>query len=621
LVGFVLLFSTSLQNRISYSNLDSLLKNGDRLIDDYKLDSSVFTLSEALDMAIILEDSLKIRRVYGDLGYVHHLSGNYEASIANYKLAYQYAEGLLDTVMMGSFSRSIGVNFQRLGLHSVSLDYYLRSLDLAKSGSDTKLLATLYNSLGVLYQQNQDWEKSLDYHRKSLTLFEKINNERGIARNYNNMAISFKENHLDSCILYNLLALELKKKLGNKRDISSTLNNLGEIYLDLSLEDSAFLYIQDAFYIHRELNEPESMIISYNGLADYWQRKNNYQISELYLDSAAQLIQQIPTKELHLENLLLKIKLYENTNRYPQALQTYKSWDSIKTELFLEEKFRVQEMGNLYLLREKEYENEQVASRAALLEVKNSQFKTTSLLLGIIGLLAMAFAGITSRNLRVQKRQSHQILRQNEIIKNQKDDLRHRTSNSLSRCQGIIHSIARKIDNVEVRQSLRNAARILLTASEMERHLIGLEDEKEVHLGEFLASLIEHHLQAIQLENRNIQIIFRSESRVHLPVDQVVSISVIINEWITNSLKYAFDEKPDGRIFIQIMHNNNSITIDYKDNGKGFSKSTHLGMGSKLNDLFLKELKATLNTSNENGTKYLLNFPFHLTNHSNVNRL
>lgn len=274
LLATVLISSAAWQQKTDRSQLDSLLELVDRHIDANILDSADTVLALALDRAFLLEDSVSIRRIYGDMGYVQHLTGDYEASISSYELAYQYAEGLQDSSFMIAFSRSIGLNFQRLGLHAVALDHYLESLELARSHSDKELLANLYNSIGVLYQQNNEPDLSMDYLLQSLALYRQIGNQAGIGHIYNNIAINFQQkNELDSCIHYNLMALGQNKMLDDPRDISATLNNLGEIFLELSPLDSAYGYLQEAYTIHRSMNEPEAIAISYINFGNYWMKK------------------------------------------------------------------------------------------------------------------------------------------------------------------------------------------------------------------------------------------------------------------------------------------------------------------------------------------------------------
>ncbi|WP_375583090.1 histidine kinase dimerization/phosphoacceptor domain -containing protein [Cyclobacterium xiamenense] len=609
-LALALVISSAWQQLPDRSQLDSLLEKVRRQIDVYALDSASRTLDQALDQALYLGDSNRIRRIYGDRGYILNLTGEYEASIAAYKLAYAYAEGLRDSSLMVAFSRSIGLNFQRMGLHAVALDQYLATLELAKSGSDKKVLANLNNSIGVLYQQNNAPDVSMNYLREALALYNDIGDETGVAYVYNNMAINFQQkSEFDSCIYYNELALEQKKTLGDLRDISSTFNNLGEIFLDLALLDSAYPYLQEAYSIHRQLNEPESMVISYNNFAAYWLKKGNYSLSGEYLDSAAQIIREIQTKELAIKNAALKVQLYEITHRYDRALQTYKIWDSLKTDLFMTEKIQVQELGNLYLLREKEFEKEQVAQQANLFEIKSAQFQTTSVLLGLVGLLLTLFSVITYRNLNTQKQQSKLIQEQNSVIKAQQVEIRHRTSNSLAKIQTVINTIRRKATDSGTKSELIQAGRILQTAASLERYLYDVEDEFEVSLAEYLNGLLDHHRELFRLEKRDIQITLDCPKGIVLSVNQILSLAIILDEWLRNSTKYAFANTQNPQISIQLRKENEALTLHYRDNGSGVTVNQHRrGTGTELIEKFARDLNAAVTTKSDEGMYHCLRF-------------
>jgi two-component sensor histidine kinase len=370
--------------------------------------------------------------------------------------------------------------------------------------------------------------------------------------------------------------------------------------------------LQEAYSIHKNLNEPESMVISYNNFGDYWMKRGNYPVAENYLDSAAQIVEEIQTKELAIENVALKVQLYEKTNRFARALRSYKIYDSLSTELFMDQKIQVQELGNLYLLREKEFEKEQVAQQAKLFEIKSTQFQTTSISLGLLGLMLTVFSVITFRNLKMQKRLSKQISDQNEVIKLQKSDIRHRTSNSLARIQTVINAIRRKAADSGTKSELVQAGRILQTAASLERYLYDVEDEFEVPLAEYLAGLLDHHREIFQLENNSTQITLKCPKSVILPVNQILSLGIILDEWLRNSTKYAFAKIQNPHISIQLLEENEVLTLHYRDNGSGLKgKQDRRGTGTGLIEKFAQDLDAKLSTESDGGIYHCLRFKIH----------
>ncbi|MCC5939126.1 MAG: tetratricopeptide repeat protein [Lunatimonas sp.] len=596
------------------ANVDSLVSKINRFFERGAYREALPILEEALRLT---SDSSKRRKILADLGYAHYHVGHFDQSIGYYTQAAEIAMQSRDTLRTARYIRSKGLNFQRLGLYAIALDSYKEALLLVKGKSGYMALeADIYNSMGLLYQQLNDLSDGMEMLRKAEVIYKSQNDSTGLAKIWTNVAICWDDlAHYDSALYYNRLALDIKRRHNDPMELASTINNIAVNLLNLGQVDEAYPYLLESYRLHLKINDPEGIAIGQKNLADYALRKGLLSQSDAYLDSAIVLLETLRSQDYLIEALELQIRLRERMGDFERALNTYKRYDSLKAALFLEEKFNVQEIGNLYLLREKEFENEQVQTRATLLEIKNSQFKLTILLLGTIGIMTMTFGLITKRNLRVQKIQSEHIRRQNEVIRAQQDDLRHRTSNSLSRSQGIINTIARKIDDPDVKMNLRRATQILLTASEMERHLIGLDDEKTVDMGLFIEGMIGHQRKALQLEHRNVQIAFQHDPHIELPVNQVINTSIILNEWITNSIKYAFVNRQDGNIYIQITERNNVITLNYRDDGTGYSPLDAKGTGSKLNELFMKELNATYTTSHEDGTQHLLHFSIHPTKH------
>jgi two-component sensor histidine kinase len=303
------------------------------------------------------------------------------------------------------------------------------------------------------------------------------------------------------------------------------------------------------------------------------------------------------------------VQLYEITHRYDRALQTYKIWDSLKTDLFMHEKIQVQELGNMYLLREKEFEKEQVAQQANLFEIKSAQFQTTSVLLGLVGLLLTLFSVVTYRNLNTQKQQSKLISEQNSIIKMQKTDIRHRTSNSLAKIQTVINTIRRKATDSGTKSELIQAGRILQTAASLERYLYDVEDEFEVSLAEYLNGLLDHHRELFRLEKRDIQITLDCPKGIVLSVNQILSLAIILDEWLRNSTKYAFANTQNPQISIQLRKENEALTLHYRDNGSGVTGNQHgRGTGTELIEKFARDLNAAVTTKSDEGMYHCLRF-------------
>ncbi|TYQ31224.1 PAS domain-containing protein [Pseudanabaena sp. UWO310] len=101
-------------------------------------------------------------------------------------------------------------------------------------------------------------------------------------------------------------------------------------------------------------------------------------------------------------------------------------------------------------------------------------------------------------------------------------------------------------------------------------------------------------------------------SNISLPLDRSISLGLIINELISNSLKYAFP-KGIGKINIQLLQKQQQYHLIVADNGIGIPANIILehtdSLGMQLVFSLAEQLEGTLIHNGEEGTKFQLIFP------------
>ncbi len=583
-------------------------------IDKGDYDVAKILLEKALK-EIKSQDTTHLRKYTADLGYVLLYLGQFQNSIAKYEEALIYAKAQADHNRTSSFLRSIGLNYQYLGLYGLAIKNYqeaLYALDLNEGDLPRK--AAIYNSMGNLYRKTQDEPKSLELLHQALNLYMSSRDTSKIAMVMNNLGANFQHfDNLDSSLYYfqevlDLVALDINSPLALAKDWSATFNNIGVVLLDQEKIEEALPYIVKSYHISHMTNDLQGLAISHNNLADYWLKKQNLKKASLHLDSAQVILQKTNDKVLLVENLELRFKLLESTKQYAQALITYKSLDSLNNQLFQDEKLKVEEISNIYLLREKEFENQKISQEAELFALQSSKFQQTSLFLAFLGIILTLFLFWIFRNLNRQKRLTQIIAAKNKTISLQQTELRHRTANNIMRLQSIIKEIARRVPDNTAQQEMLRSTQLLYAAASLERYLFSIEDEQEVPLQEFLQGLMQQHREMLAKENRKVEIEYHQTAEIVLPVEVVIPISMILTEWIYNSLKYAFESIGQPKITIVIQLQDQNITIDYQDNGVGFNGQKGTGTGTRLIEKFALDLKAEIKSITHQGTRHQLVF-------------
>ena len=100
--------------------------------------------------------------------------------------------------------------------------------------------------------------------------------------------------------------------------------------------------------------------------------------------------------------------------------------------------------------------------------------------------------------------------------------------------------------------------------------------------------------------------------QVELVLDQAIPCGLLVNELITNSLKYAFVDKEEGEVFIGLKESGEMVELRIEDDGVGLPldfdilKSDTLGL--QLVSTLTEQLEGQISVSTHEGTKYLITF-------------
>jgi two-component sensor histidine kinase len=126
------------------------------------------------------------------------------------------------------------------------------------------------------------------------------------------------------------------------------------------------------------------------------------------------------------------------------------------------------------------------------------------------------------------------------------------------------------------------------------------------NLTNYLAHSFENYSSKIKL--------YTNVDKILLGVDSAVPCGLIINELVSNSLKYAFPDNRDGKISIDFRKNGESefiLTID--DNGIGFPGEVDFqnmnSFGLQLVNTLTKQLGGMIELDTNCGTKFTIAFP------------
>ncbi|MBN2018141.1 MAG: PAS domain S-box protein [Candidatus Cloacimonetes bacterium] len=215
--------------------------------------------------------------------------------------------------------------------------------------------------------------------------------------------------------------------------------------------------------------------------------------------------------------------------------------------------------------------------------------------------------------LAIQHAQSHEQLQRD--LKEKKvllREIQHRVKNNLQTISGLLQLQQYKIETKEdaIKGFEVSQDRILAMAKAYE---ILLESEylSDVGIGKYIKSLAGQLKRNYDIYNKIDIEYFLDE--VIIDTERLGKIGLIINEIITNSMKYAFKEREEGKIQIQLKDLDKDIKISISDNGVGIPKDIEFPnpdtLGMSLIEMLIKELEGEISLVKEAGTTYSMIIP------------
>jgi two-component sensor histidine kinase len=101
---------------------------------------------------------------------------------------------------------------------------------------------------------------------------------------------------------------------------------------------------------------------------------------------------------------------------------------------------------------------------------------------------------------------------------------------------------------------------------------------------------------------------------VAVDLNTAMPLGLILNELLTNSLKYAYDDVSRGILEVSLYKRDNSIELLVRDNGRGISSEETLTdskkLGWKLINLLIRQIDAQLEILwDRPGTNMRITFP------------
>lgn len=195
-------------------------------------------------------------------------------------------------------------------------------------------------------------------------------------------------------------------------------------------------------------------------------------------------------------------------------------------------------------------------------------------------------------------------------------EIHHRVKNNLALVTGLIEMQSARTDNKSLQIQFTEIQQRINAMSLIHEKLYKSNNFVRIDLKDYLKDLVEF-LRNFFDKNKNITVNFDLEA-VSVSAKRAVPIALIVNELITNSFKYAFLDKKNGDIYVQLTKIEDEITLCVSDSGPGIPAEFNIkevnSLGFKLLNIFTKQLKGSFEYRNAPGLIVCVKFKEEIEN-------
>jgi two-component sensor histidine kinase len=190
-------------------------------------------------------------------------------------------------------------------------------------------------------------------------------------------------------------------------------------------------------------------------------------------------------------------------------------------------------------------------------------------------------------------------------------EVNHRVANSLAIVAGLLGLQKHSSSDPGTQDLLDQMSARIIAIAGVHRRLYTSHDVTVVDLKDYLASLIGDLKRAMGDDGHHHPVHLTS-AHYSIATDKAVSVGIIVTELITNAYKYAYPNRADGDIRINVGVESGQVIISVEDDGVGIGNAPTTG-GTRLGTRVMTSMTSSLGgvlefESNDPGTRAVLRF-------------
>lgn len=592
----------------------------------YRDSTQLSYLREALTVYRKLDDRALISETLKEYAHVFESSGDLQQAL-NLQFERLAVQKTMQQPKIDAILRHISGLYQSLGDLPSALKYAYQSYRVAQKTNDSIGIASGYQNISFIYTALGNHQVALENYRKALIIHQSL------------------QNH-ESTVRVRLLTSAALRKLGRYQEALQESKAAFKLAITkaLNFKENAMLSLANSLIAVGEYEKAESYLLqvlpeypentggkagAYQGLGDVYFGKKQWGKAELYYTKAFAASAKIATSyERHQEILWQLYRIDSTQGNFRSALNYHLRYTALNDSLLNEKKNQQMALLQVQFDTEKKEQDIKLLQK----DQANAQTRLNATIGGAI--LLTLLLGLTFNRYRLKQRTNRQLEATQFLIdqKNQalqlvlgeKDNLleekeqlleerewmlkeiHHRVKNNLQVISSMLNSQVEFLHDPTALATIRESQNRVQVMALIHQKLYQTDNLARIGMRDYIRQIIDYLIESFDRKPTVRSVCEVTD--VDFDVSLATPLGLIINEAVTNSLKYAFPKNGKGTVGVSLLAlDNQSYRLTMSDDGIGLPADFDLECSNTLGLTMIRglsrQIEGSLTISRTNGVE------------------
>ncbi len=570
-----------------------------------------------------------------ELSFEQYEYAKYNSNMSRFKEAVAQYQQLIERNLKDGTAYRLGRAYNNAGLNYYYLHYldkasemYLNAIKQIQQSDDTTILRAPYLNYGLVLTEQEQFELAKDYIKKSIVIETALDNKFAMARGYSSLGvILISQDSLDAAVESVTRSWEISQPASrNTWPSARYYNTLSEIELLRGNYQKAHEHILQSVNnlppraAYQSKADIFGRLVRLNLiLADSVYATNRGRQRELwkqalpYAVEGWALAEKSTAGDVKYRLANAQAVLYSKLGEFQKAFRFSQVAKEISDDI--NDQARTDAIARMSA----EFETERIESQNTLLretqkaqtaQLKQQNFVIFGAIVGLVLIGVIAVVIYRSRfRLKKASQEIEQSLSEKELLLK---EIHHRVKNNLQVISSLLELQSFGIEDEKALSTFMEGQNRVKAMALIHQKLYQNENLATIDFGEY-AEQLSQDLAGIYPNAGKVTTSVNAGSKVKFDIDTAVPLGLILNELISNSYKYAFEDKEAGELQVSIESiGDGKHQLMVEDNGRGLSKGFDLekakSLGLRLVNRLAEQLYGTVEYYGDHGAKFVINF-------------